>query len=294
MRNGEPRRRCGTASIGLLAFSLMVTAVAFPAEPVAGAQFSPPWAHLHHTGTAGDDPGSGTGKLAWAEGWMDSVGYDCFAPWQLSAYSTYSYWKHDAVFILAGHGVGDYSTGSERLGGGLVVKDSSGTNAYVLAEDTWYPSRPNGTYNYYTPSGGLMARETYFIKNYGATDIDDCLVALFIGCGTSVSGPRFGNLLDYARAKGVDCTIGFASYNYLEAEGVFGMGFVRGVWDKNYKIDEPVGFGIDHADLLQYAWDYTLKNSKCPTDSNGVQNLRLFQAKGQTGQRLSPARYGMP
>lgn len=235
----------------------------------------------------------GTAKLAWAEAWADQMGYNCFAPWQLSAYSTYAYWKNDSVLVFAGHGVTDYSTGTGVLGGGLLCIDTAGTKAYILAEDKYYPSRANGTYSYADPHGGWVTRETYFIKNYSGADIDDCLVVLFIGCGTGLSGPRFGNLLSYARARGVDCAVGFTGMNWLEAEGVFGMGFIKGARYYNYPIDSPQGYGAGDLDLMTYAYNYTYNNSTSPHDQL-LYNLKYFTSQGQYGQCLQPARYGTP
>jgi len=261
----------------------MLVLLAWPGVAAGTAIQSPPWAHLHSTGTT---DGNGTGKLRWATPWMTSMGYTAYDFPDLSAVSTYDCWKKDAVFIFAGHGLADGDTGA--LGGGLVCNKND--TGYILANDMYYPSRVNGTYQYFNPP---VTRETYFIKNFGSADVNQCNVAMFIGCGTSQTSPRFGNLLDWARWRGVDCAIGFDDMNFLEAEGVFGMGFIRGAWSGNLPVDSPLGFNSSDADLMQSGWVYMCANTASrPLTSPFVTNLADWVTKGQYGTKLAPAAYG--
>jgi len=82
----------------IMALAILLLAVV----PAAGVQHNPPWAHLNSTYI---DPDLDSTKLGWAEGWVEQMGYDCYAPVNLSAYSVYRWWKDDSLMLFAGHGL---------------------------------------------------------------------------------------------------------------------------------------------------------------------------------------------
>jgi len=216
-----------------------------------GAVYTPPWAHLNAIPL--------TYKLTWGEGWLDQSGYDCYPSTNLSAYAWYTHMKSDALFISCGHG----GPGFIEANGGSHIFGKGGTNAW--------------------PS--------YFISNMSSSDIADLKLFMAMGCSTVQTDPTYGNLLDEARAKGADIAIGWQDTIYADSASVFGMGFVRGVWDRNLRVDYPLGVGSGQDDdLMQYAFSYMSANS---ADAAWKKNqLYWWVTKGMYGHSLLPARYG--
>ncbi|MHB8841208.1 MAG: hypothetical protein ACYC56_05380 [Candidatus Aquicultor sp.] len=248
--------------------SIVVAMVFAGSVGAYAAVYNPPWAHLINIPE--------TDYFRTAEPWVDQMGYDGYAPQNLSSGSSYNYWKSDAIFSFCGHALADSSNGG-ATGGGLYFAN----NGWVLAEDKTNPSRAN-------------ADPTYLIKNFGSADINDTLVVLLIGCGTGNTGPRYGNLLDWARSKGSDCAIGWTNNLNDKAASVFGMGFYRGARYNNYAIDNPLGYNSGQdTDLMQYAYNYMVQNAAALNYSVDTR-LQSWVTKGQYGQCLQPARYGTP
>ncbi len=248
-------------------FVLTVTAILWLGlTPVAvlGTQHNPPWAHVISQDWGA--PAVST-QIRWGSPWLRSSGYTVYDPINLSSGSTYGYWMNDdSLFLYAGHGFS---------GGGGLVFPNGGGYGYIYAEDRLYPWLPNSD-------------PYYFLANSSTGQMGDNLLAVFIGCDTAKTGPRYGNLLDMSRARGTDCAIGWNREIILsDSPGIFGMGFMRGVWDRNLPIDSPVGYHPNDADLMAYAYNYMMSNS-------GGMDWRLadWTTRGQYAQKLRPARYG--
>ena len=223
------------------------------------AQYSPPWAHVHYAELAY--------KLGWGAGWLQDAGYGVYSQSGLSSYAHWSHMKSDAVYIWAGHG---------NVGGG------------------WYYPNDNLSHRIHG-KGGTNSDPVYYISNYGGADVTDVLVFMLIGCDTAVTHTSSGNLLDEARAKGVDVAIGWPNNIASNTAPVLGMGFMRGArFAPSRPIDYPQGFnvGVD-ADLMQYAYDYMLSN--CVNEPEITKTtLRTWVTKGWSSQTMQPARYGNP
>jgi len=222
------------------------------AAPTAyAAQYSPPWAHMNAIPE--------TYKLTWGEGWLDQSGYNCYTSTNLSAYAWCTNMKSDAVYMSCGHG----APGLMQANGDSWIYGKGGTNSWPV----------------------------YYLSNMSSTDIADLKLFMAIGCQTAGIHPTRGSLLDEARAKGTDIAIGWEQTIYADSASIFGMGFARGVWDRNLAVDYPLGrnSGEDN-DLMQYAMTYAWNNST-ETPSQKAQ-LYLWVTKGMYGHKLQPARYG--
>jgi len=220
-------------------------------------------ADLYYFNVSGDID---TRALSNGKQYLDSIGYTTYNILNTNANNAWNWWKNDALFITAGHG----APGAIEFANKTIIAGEDKNNA----------NRANG----YSEGGFTF----YYIKNFGNTDINDCLVAMFLNCESALDATRYGNILGWARAKGVDCAIGWTSGIGDHSAGWFGTGFARGAWDKNYVIDSPQGFNIGDIDLMQYAYSYMLQAK--PVDDR----LQNFETRGQHGQKLQPARYGTP
>lgn len=220
--------------------------------PIAhAAVYDPPWAHLNAVPI--------TYKLTWGEGWLDQSGYNCYSSQNLSAYAWYTNMKSDAVFISCSHGSPGYI---EANGGSFIIG-----------------------------KGGINSWPDYYISDMSSSDIADLKLFMAIGCETGLTHSTYGNLLDEARAKGADIAIGWEVPLYVDSASAFGMGFARGVWDRNLRVDYPLGPDDgDDNDLMQYAFTYAWNNS----DDSYLMKSQLYQweTKGMYGHALLPARYG--
>lgn len=130
--------------------------------------------------------------------------------------------------------------------------------------------------------------------------------AVYVSCGHGAPGLMQANGGSWVYGKGgtnswpvyylsnmssTDIAIGWEQTIYADSASLFGMGFARGVWDRNLAVDYPLGRnrGEDN-DLMQYAMTYAWNNST-DTPSQKAQ-LYLWVTKGMYGHRLRPTRYG--
>lgn len=221
------------------------------AQSAYATQYSPPWAHLNAV--------PDVYQLIWGESWLDSAGYNCYSSTGLSSYGWWSHMKSDALTISDSHAAPG------------MIEASDGSR--LLAE------------------GGSNGGSFWYLSSMSSTDIADLLLFMPIGCNTSGTDYKYGNLLDQARAKGADIAIGWSTAVCNEPSAIFGMGFCRGASTTTRPVDSPVArnSGTD-VDLMQYADDYMWANSSAPYEYKEA--MRGWITKGMYGQVLKPARYG--
>jgi len=180
---------------------LLVMLIVQLAIPVSATQYTPPWTHnygyYYTTPPYPQDRSFDSRSYAtYAANIQSIVGYNSYDLPGSGAYILFNNMKEDAVFFFSGHGgvVGDTPGGA--------LECFNGTKSYIFAED----------------KGWDVFDDRYFLSST-TTELNDILLALYVGCHTGKESDYFGNLVDMSSQKGVDNVIGFIHFIYFPPAG---------------------------------------------------------------------------
>lgn len=152
------------------------------------------------------------------------MGYDAGEFLNNGASSGYSTFPSSNIFVVSNHG-----------GAGRIRFDTSSTTLTRL----------------YGNSFSSIASTSRAISTYSSNELSSVLFAAFIGCKTGLTDRTYGNLVDAALDKGVDCAIGWNNETYpADTSKWIGLFF-----------EECANSG-SISDALEYA-DYWLQFESC-------------------------------